>query len=53
MPKEIERQYVINTEHPEWMELRSVLPAKKYVQSTIHRGDGNKLRVRLIEEIKT
>ena len=53
MAKEIERQYVINTEHPEWIKLKVTLPKKRYIQSTIHRGDGNKLRVRLIEDTQT
>ena len=53
MPKEIERQYVINTDHPEWERLRTILPKRRYIQSTIHRGDGNKLRVRLIEDMQT
>lgn len=53
MAKEIERQYVVNTEHPEWIKIKADLPEKRYVQSTIHRGDDNKLRVRLIEDMKT
>lgn len=52
MAKEIERQYVINTSHPRWEQLKNTLPKKQYVQSTIHRGDGNKLRVRLIEDMQ-
>lgn len=50
MPQEIERQYVVNTEHIDWETVKAGLPVKKYVQATIHRGDGNKLRVRLIED---
>ena len=53
MPREIERQFVVNTEHPDWKTICAGLPAKRYIQSTIHRGDGNKLRVRLVEDIKT
>ena len=53
MAREIERQYVVNTEHPDWKKLKSGLPAKRYIQATIHRGEGNKLRVRLIEDIAT
>ncbi len=53
MATEIERQYVVDTSHPDWETLKAGLPAKKYVQSTIHQGDGNKLRVRLIEDMKT
>jgi adenylate cyclase len=53
MAQEIERQFVLNTEHPDWEKLRDSLPAKKYVQATIHRGEGNKLRVRLIEDLST
>jgi adenylate cyclase len=53
MAKEIERQYVVNTEHSEWEELKATLPSKRYVQATIHRGVGNKLRVRLIEDMQT
>lgn len=53
MATEIERQYVVNTEHPEWKKIRTELPSKKYVQATIHRGEGNKLRVRLVEDTET
>lgn len=53
MALEIERQYVVNTEHPDWIMLQPTLPKKKIVQATIHRGDGNKLRVRLIEDMQT
>lgn len=53
MAKEIERQFVVNTEHPDWKKIKSSLPAIKIVQATIHRGEGNKLRVRLIEDMKT
>ena len=35
MAKEIERQYVVNTDHPEWEKLKATLPKKRYVQSTI------------------
>jgi CYTH domain-containing protein len=53
MAKEMERQYVVNTTHPEWKKLKNSLPAKKYIQATIHRGNKNKLRVRLIEDMTT
>jgi adenylate cyclase len=53
MAQEIERQYVVNTEHPDWQKVKTWLPMKKYIQATIHRGEGNKLRVRLIEDPKT
>ena len=53
MPREIERQYIVNTDHPDWEKLRDSLPSKKIVQATIHRGEKNKLRVRLIEDMKT
>lgn len=53
MAQEIERQFVVNTEHPDWQKIKAWLPAKKYVQATIHRGEGNKLRVRLIDDQKT
>jgi adenylate cyclase len=53
MAKEIERQYIIDTEHPEWEAMKATLPRKHYIQSTIHRGEGNKLRVRLIEDMQT
>lgn len=53
MAIEIERQYVVNTEHPEWIALRPTLQSIHITQSTIHRGEGNKLRVRLIEESTT
>lgn len=50
--QEIERQFVVNTEHPDWKNITH-LPAEKITQATIHRGDGNKLRVRLIENMET
>jgi hypothetical protein len=37
MAKEMERQYVVNTSHPEWEKLKAILPAKNYIQATIHR----------------
>lgn len=53
MPREIERQYVVDTSHPDWEKLRNSLPSRRIIQATIHRGEGNKLRVRLIEDMKT
>ena len=53
MAIEIERQYVVNTDHVEWQKIQSTLPSKRYIQATIHRGDDNKLRVRLIEDLVT
>lgn len=53
MALEIERQFVVNTEHPEWIKLKPTLPEVHITQSTIHRGDGNKLRVRLLEDKQT
>lgn len=50
--QEIERQFVVNTNHPDWEKIKN-LPAEKIVQTTIHRGEGNKLRVRLIENLQT
>ncbi len=52
MAKEIERQFVVNDEHPEWKRIVDTLPKKRLIQTTIHRGDGNKLRVRLIDDLK-
>ena len=53
MAKEIERQFVVNTEHPDWVKIKDSLPVTKIIQATIHRGEGNKLRVRLFEDPKT
>lgn len=53
MAQEIERQFVVNTDHEDWKTIRDNLPAEKIVQTTIHRGEGNKLRVRLIENLQT
>lgn len=52
MAQEIERQFVVNTHHPDWEKIRE-LPAEKIVQTTIHRGEGNKLRVRITENLQT
>jgi len=51
--KEIERQYVVNTEHPDWEKVKEVSKKILIIQSTIHRGQGNKLRVRLFEDLAT
>jgi CYTH domain-containing protein len=53
MATEIERQYIVNTAHPDWEQLKNSLPAKLITQATIHRGEDNKLRVRLIEDLKS
>lgn len=53
MALEIERQFVVNTEHPDWNNILKMWPTYEIVQSTIHRGEGNKLRVRLIENLRT
>ena len=53
MAKEIERQFVVNTEHPEWNKLKKNLSSCQIVQATIHRGEWNKLRVRLVEDSNT
>lgn len=53
MAKEIERQFVVNDDHPLWIEIRDALPKKRLVQTTIHRWEWNKLRVRLVEDLQT
>ncbi len=53
MAKEIERQFVVNTKHPEWIKLSKSLPVKRYIQAVLHNQKGSKFRVRLIEDIKT
>ena len=53
MALEIERQFVVNTDHPDWKKIISLKPSFEIIQSTIHRGEDNKLRVRLITDIKT
>lgn len=53
MAKEIERQYVVNTEHPEWQKAKESSRKILIIQATIHRGEGNKLRVRLFEDMQT
>lgn len=50
MAIEIERQYVVNNTHPDWIALRPTLERVHITQAVIHRGDGNKLRVRLIDD---
>jgi len=39
MAKEIERQFVVNTEHPEWQKIKTKLSSSHIVQATIHRGE--------------
>lgn len=53
MAKEIERQFVVNTEHPDWIKIKPTLKKIHITQSTIHRGEGNKLRVRLFDDVET
>ena len=53
MAQEIERQFVVKTDHPDWIKIKDSLPAEKITQTTIHRGEGNKLRVRIIENLQT
>ncbi len=53
MTQEIERQFVVDTENLDWKKLRETLPKVYITQSTIHRGEGNKLRVRLIDDPKS
>jgi len=53
MAKEIERQFIVNTEHPEWNRLKTKLSSCNIIQATIHRGEWNKLRVRLVEDSNT
>lgn len=53
MPKniEIERKFVVNPYHPEWIKIRDSQKGKRLVQSTIHKEDGYKLRIRMIEDL--
>lgn len=53
MPKniEIERKFVVNPYHPEWIKIRDWQKGKRLVQSTIHKEDGYKLRIRMIEDL--
>jgi|JI10StandDraft_1071094.scaffolds.fasta_scaffold807802_1 CYTH domain-containing protein len=53
MPKniEIERKFVVNPYHPEWIKIRDWQKWKRLVQSTIHKEDGYKLRIRMIEDL--
>jgi adenylate cyclase len=53
MAKEIERQFVVNTEHPLWNEIFPTLHGKRYSQSVLHKSDDYKLRARLIEDLET
>lgn len=53
MPKniEIERKFVVNPYHPDWIKIRDNQKWKRLVQSTIHKEDGYKLRIRMIEDL--
>lgn len=53
MAREIERQFVVNELHPDWLALKSTLPKKRLIQTTIHKGEWNKLRVRVTEDMQT
>jgi hypothetical protein len=53
MPREIERQYVVDTEHPEYIALISTLKGKRYIQSRIQKIENGKLRIRIIEDLLT
>ena len=53
MAKEIERQFIVNNESPAWLAIKDTLPKKRLIQTTIHKGEGNKLRVRVTEDMQT
>ena len=53
MAQEIERQFVVDDQHPEWLRLREILPKSRLIQATIYRGERNKLRVRIIDDLQT
>jgi adenylate cyclase len=50
---EIERKFVVNTNHPEWQKICGRFAWQRLIQSTIHKESGYKLRVRMIEDITT
>ncbi len=50
---EIERKFVVNPAHPEWIALRDSIPGQRLIQSTIHKESGYKLRIRMIIDIAT
>ncbi len=50
---EIERKFVVNSAHPEWIALRDSIQGQRLIQSTIHKESGYKLRIRMIEDIAT
>jgi adenylate cyclase len=50
---EIERKFVVNSTHPEWIRIRDSQRWKRLTQATIHKEDGYKLRIRMIEDLDT
>jgi CYTH domain-containing protein len=49
---EIERKFVVNPHHPDWIKLRDSVKGNKLTQSTIHKESGYKLRIRMIENLE-
>jgi adenylate cyclase len=50
---EIERKFVVNPTHPEWIRIRDSQKWKRLTQATIHKEDGYKLRIRMVEDLDT
>lgn len=50
---EIERKFVVNAHHPEWLSIQESQKWKRLTQSTIHKESGYKLRIRMIEDLDT
>jgi CYTH domain-containing protein len=50
---EIERKFIVNTNHPEYQRICASILGQRLIQSTIHKESGYKLRIRMIEDIAT
>ncbi len=48
---EIERKFVVNPIHPEWIKIKNSTKWKRLIQATIHKEEWYKLRVRMIEDL--
>lgn len=50
---EIERKFIVNPKHPDWLAIKNTQKGKRLTQTTIHKEEGYKLRIRIIEDLES